>query len=86
MAGRGTPVVPVEVEDQLLARMVFHLPVTADLLPSRAVISFTVEVMVLLNKCGIFFPSWETMYLRAQGKMSINLFLWDRYRFCINTW
>ena len=36
MGGRGTAVLFVEVEDQFLARMVFHLPVTADLLPSRA--------------------------------------------------
>lgn len=36
MAGRGTVVTFVDVEYPLLDRTVSHLPVAADLLPSRA--------------------------------------------------
>lgn len=36
MAGRSTSVVIVDVVDQVLARRVFQLSVTVDLLPSRA--------------------------------------------------
>jgi len=53
MAVRGTAVVLVEVEDHLLAKMVFHLPITADLLPNSArnesVLQWNHRIMKLWN-------------------------------------